>query len=48
MQVIAGELWICSVRWGCPVLGDIQGQAELGSEHLMELWVSLFVAGELD
>ena len=28
----------------CPSPGDVQGQAE----HLMELWVSLFIAGELD
>ena len=33
---------------GCPVLGDTQGQAGRGSEHLMELWVSLFIAGEFD
>ena len=30
---------------GCPVLGDTQGQAGRGPEHLMELWVSLFSAG---
>ena len=30
---------------GCPILRDIQGQAGQGSEHLMELWVSLFIAG---
>ena len=29
---------------GCPVLGDTQGQAGRGPEHLMELWVSLFIA----
>jgi len=27
---------------------DTQGQAGQGSEHLMELWVSLFIAGDLD
>jgi len=26
----------------------VSGQARLGSEHLMELWVTLFIAGELD
>ena len=31
-----------------PIPGDTQGQAGWGSEHLMELWVSLFTAGELD
>ena len=30
---------------GCPIPGDTQGQAGWGSEHLMELWVSLFSAG---
>ena len=30
---------------GCPIPGDIQGQAQLSSEHLMEQWVSLFTAG---
>jgi len=29
-----------------PIPGDTQGQAGQGSEHLMELWVSLFIAGE--
>ena len=33
---------------GCPIPGDTQGQAGWGSEHLMELWVSLFIEGELD
>ena len=33
---------------GCPIPGDIQGQAGWGSEHLMELQVSLFTAGQLD
>jgi len=33
---------------GCPILADIQGQAGQGSEHLMELWLSLFIAGEVD
>ena len=33
---------------GCPIPGDIQGQVEWGSEHLMEPWVSLFIAEELD
>ena len=33
---------------GCPVPGYIQSQAGRGSEHLKELSVSLFIAGELD
>ena len=33
---------------GCPTLGDTQGQAGWGSEHLTELWVFLFTAGGLD
>jgi len=33
---------------GCPIPGGIQGQAGQGSELLMELWVPLFIAGELD
>ena len=33
---------------GLSIPGDIQGQAGLGCEHLMELYVSLFIAGELD
>ena len=33
---------------GCFIPGDTQGQAGQGSEYLMELWVSLFTAGELD
>jgi len=33
---------------GCPIPGDSQGKAGWGSEHLMELWLSLFIAGELD
>jgi len=33
---------------GCPVHGDTQGQAGCGSEHLTELWVSLFIAESLD
>jgi len=32
---------------GCPIPGNIQGQAGWGSELQMELWVSLFTAGEL-
>jgi len=28
------------------VLGDTQGKAWQGSEHLMELWVSVFIAGD--
>lgn len=32
----------------CHVLGTIRGQAGRGSEHLIELWVSLFSAGGLD
>ena len=31
-----------------PIPADTQGQARQGSEHLMELWVSLFIAGPLD
>ena len=31
---------------GSPVLGGIQGQAGQGSENLMELGVSLFIAGD--
>jgi len=30
---------------GCPILGDNKGQAGQGSEHLMELWVSLCCRG---
>ena len=30
------------------MLGDRQGQPGWGSEHLVELWVSPFTAGELD
>ena len=30
---------------GCPILGDQQGQAGPGSEHVMEVQVSLFTAG---
>jgi len=30
---------------GCPIPGNTQGQAGRGSEHLMELWLSLFIAG---
>jgi len=33
---------------GCPIPGDTPGQAGQGSEHLMELWVSLHTAGRLD
>lgn len=32
---------------GCPVLGHMQGQAGGCSEHLVELWVPLYIAGEL-
>jgi len=32
----------------CPIPVDTQGQSGQGSEHLMELWVSLFIAGEWD
>ena len=35
----------CLERWWCTILGDIQGQTGQDSEHLMELWVSLFIAG---
>jgi len=30
----------------CPIPADTQGQSGWGSEHLMELWVSLCIAGE--
>jgi len=30
-------------RGGCSILGGTQGQAGEGSEHLMELWVSLCI-----
>ena len=33
---------------GRPVLRNIQGQTRQGSEHLMELWVSLCIARDLD
>jgi len=33
---------------GWPIPGDIQSQAGRGFEHLIELWVSLFIVGELD
>ena len=33
---------------GCPIPGDTPGQAGRDSEHLMELKVSLFMAGGLD
>ena len=29
----------------CPILVDSRGQIGWGSQHLMELWVSLFIAG---
>jgi len=32
---------------GCPIPGDTRGQAGWGSEHLIELLMSLFIAGEL-
>ena len=32
---------------GCSVPGNTKGQAEQGSEHLTEMWVSLFIVGEL-
>jgi len=31
---------------GCPIPSDTQGEAGHGSQLLMELWVSLFIAGE--
>ena len=31
---------------GCSIPGGTQGQTGWGSEHLMELWMSLFIAGE--
>ena len=40
--------WHKLPRGGCPILGETQGQAGPCSEHLMELWVSLLIAGELD
>jgi len=33
---------------GCTIPEDTQGQAEWSSEHLMKLWVSLFIVGGLD
>jgi len=33
---------------GCPIPADTQGQAGQGSDHPTELWVSLFIAEELD
>ena len=33
---------------GCPIPGDTQGQAGQGSEHLMELQMSLIIAGQLE
>ena len=33
---------------GCPVPRDTEGQAGWGSEQLIELWVSLFIAWGLD
>ena len=33
---------------GCTIPGEIRGKAGPGSEHLMELYVFLFIAGELD
>jgi len=32
----------------CPIPGDIQSQTGQSSEHLMELWASLFIAGRFD
>ena len=45
-----GEAWaqVAQSGGGYPIPADTQGQAGWGSEHLMELWVSLFTAGELD
>ena len=37
-------LWVPAVIWE----RSTQGQAGWGSEHLMELWVSLCTAGEWD
>ena len=31
----------------CPIPGDIQGQVGQGSDHLIQLWMSLFIAEEL-
>ena len=36
------------IKKSSTVRADFQGQTEPGSEHLMELRVSLFIAGELD
>ena len=33
---------------GCLIPGVIHDQAGPGSEHVMELYVSLFIAGEFD
>lgn len=33
---------------GCSIPGESHGQAASGSEHLMELYVFLLIAGELD
>jgi len=33
---------------GSPVLGDIQGQVGPDADHLIELQMSVFIAGELD
>ena len=45
---IRGGEALAQVAWrggGAPIPGETQGQAGPGSEHLMELWVSLFSAG---
>ena len=33
---------------GCHIFGDTKGEAGRSSEHLVELWVSLFIARELE
>ena len=33
---------------GCPILGDIQGRLHQALSNLIELYVSLFIAAELD
>ena len=39
------QLQVAQRGGGCPILGDIQGQAGRGSEHPMGLGVSWFTAG---
>ena len=46
----SSEAWelVAQKGGGCHVSGDIQSQSGLGSEHLIELQVSVLIAGELD